>query len=257
MTTRVDYDRIAARYDGRYERNDYSGIEAAVLAFAAENPGAPPAPTLEVGCGTGHWLQVLAGAGVRAVGLDLSAEMLTIARRSGRSTCVVRARAEAVPCRRGSFDRLLCVNALHHFGDPAAFFREASRVLRGRGRLLTIGLDPHAGTDRWWIYDYFPSALARDRQRYLPAERIRALMTTAGFADCETREVQHLPARMTVSEAARRGFLDRAGTSQLMVISQDEFDAGLRRLHTPAPDKDRERLLVAYLHVYGTSARAV
>jgi ubiquinone/menaquinone biosynthesis C-methylase UbiE len=38
-----------------------------------------------------------------------------------------------------SFDRLFCVNALHHFRDKRAFVVEARRVLRRGGRMMTIG----------------------------------------------------------------------------------------------------------------------
>lgn len=255
MSPRVDYDRIAGQYDGRYERNDYSGFEAAIREFAAVDPGAGRPQMLEVGCGTGHWLRVLHGAGVDVVGVDLSQAMLHVARRHDPTPRLLRARAEALPFASGAFDRLFLVNALHHFADRAAFYREARRVLRDGGRLLTIGLDPHAGIDRWWIYDYFPSALEHDRRRYPSVQDIREGLGRSGFAGCATREVQHLPARMPVSEASARGFLERSSTSQLMVISDEEFAAGLARVH--APGTGDERILCADLHVYATSARAV
>ena len=40
---------------------------------------------------------------------------------------------------------------------------EARRVLRAGGSLMSVGLDPHTALDQWWIYDYFPGALAADR----------------------------------------------------------------------------------------------
>jgi len=257
MSPSVDYDRIANQYDTRYERNDYSGIAAAIREFAAGDRGARCSRMLEVGCGTGHWLRVLGGdAAAGVVGVDLSQGMLDVARRRDPRSRVLRARAEMLPFASGSFDRVFLVNALHHFADRAAFCRETRRVLRQGGRLLTIGLDPHAGVDRWWIYDYFPSALAHDRRRYPSSQEICERLGKSGFADCATREVQHLPASMTVSEAGRRGFLDRAGTSQLMVITDEEFAAGMASLHTPAPGGG-ERIVSADLHVYATTARAV
>jgi ubiquinone/menaquinone biosynthesis C-methylase UbiE len=256
MTQRVNYDRIAADYEGRYERNDYTGIERAVTEFVGIAPRANRRNALEVGCGTGHWVRVLHAAQIDIVGLDPSERMLQIARTRLPGTRLVRARAEAIPCRTASLDRIFCVNALHHFNDRVAFFREARRVLSDGGGLLTIGLDPHTGLDRWWIYDYFPTALVEDRRRYLPAERIRELMTAAGFIRCETREVQHIPSQMTMAEAARRGFLTRSSTSQLMVISDAEYEAGLKRIQRENADPGGAKVLRADLRVYGTIAWA-
>jgi SAM-dependent methyltransferase len=254
MSQRVDYDRIAAGYETRYERNDYTGIEHALRAFVGDAWVGNQRQVLEVGCGAGHWVHILRDSATAIVGLDPSAGMLRVARTRLVGARLIRARAEALPCRASGFDRVFCVNALHHFTDPAAFLREARRVLVTGGGLLTIGLDPHTGRDRWWIYDYVPSGLIYDRRRYPAAERIRALMEGAGFSGCETREVQHLPAHMTVSEAARRGFLDRTSTSQLMVISQAEYDAGVTRIHRADADAGGAKILRADLRVYATTA---
>jgi SAM-dependent methyltransferase len=251
MTQRVDYDRIAADYEARYERNDYTGIERALTAFVGQESAANRPGVLEVGCGTGHWLRVLHQSDVQVAGIDPSEPMLKVARERFAEARIIRARAEALPLHTATFERLFCVNALHHFSDPAEFFREARRVLVEDGGLLTIGLDPHSGRDRWWIYDYFPTALAADRGRYLPAEHIRELMTAAGFSRCETREVQHIPWQMTVAEAARRGFLARTSTSQLMVISDAEYEAGMGRIRA-----GRDQILRADLRVYGTTGWA-
>jgi SAM-dependent methyltransferase len=254
MTQRVDYDRIAGVYEGRYERNDYAGIERAVVAFVSSS-SRTALRILEIGCGTGRWMRVLRDGGTPVIGIDPSAGMLQQARARLPDGRLIRAQAEALPFATGSLDRLLCVNALHHFTDRQAFFREARRVLRDDGALLTVGLDPHTGVDRWWIYDYFPTALDEDRRRYLPAGTIRELMVAAGFSRCETNEVQHRPVQMTISEAVRRGFLERTSTSQLMVISDAEYAAGLRRIHG-ADAAALGGVLRADLRVYGTTGWA-
>lgn len=247
MTEAVDYDRVAATYEGRYKRNDYSGIERAVREFLRTETRAAHRSVVEVGCGTGHWLHVFRDH--HPIGIDPADGMLRIAKDRLPDARLIRARAEALPLPDGSVDRLFSVNALHHFRDPAAFFREARRVLVDGGGLITIGLDPHTGHDRWWIYDYFPTALIEDRQRYLPATTIRELMQSAGFSACETREVQHIPAQMTVSEAERRGFLDRTSTSQLMVISDADYEAGMAHIRAGGDGA----MLRSDLRVYGTT----
>ena len=253
MAQSVDYDAIAGDYDARYARNDYTGIQRALAVFLATERGAESRHVLEVGCGTGHWVHVFGSAETKIVGLDVSEGMLAIARTRQSGAGLIRARAEALPCATASVDRIFCVNALHHFSDRAAFFRESRRVLARGGGLLTIGLDPHAGRDQWWIYDYFPSALAVDRQRYPPVGSIRKLMEDSGLSQCETREVQHLAMRMTVSEAERRGYLDRASTSQLMVMSQAEYESGMARIRSENRTSKGATVLHADLRVYGTT----
>jgi SAM-dependent methyltransferase len=250
MSQRVDYDRVAAVYESRYQRNNYSGVEQTLAAFV-EGGLEARYHVLEVGCGTGHWVRRLRESRQIAFGLDPSAAMLEVTRESLRGQ-VIRGRAEALPCASASCDRLLCVNALHHFSDPAGFLVEARRVLRPGGGVLSVGLDPHNGHDQWWVYDYFPAALTEDQRRYLPTDRIRELMRAAGFSQCETRMIQNLPRQMTVSEARSGGFLDRRSTSQLMVISDAEYDAGIKRIEAAETTDETSRILRSDLRLYAT-----
>jgi SAM-dependent methyltransferase len=252
MATRVDYDSVAADYSSRYQRNDYSGVAKAVTEFLASGPAVDRRLALEVGCGTGVWLQLAREFSHPIVGIDPSSKMLHLAQRTARAVFLVRAQAESLPFQSQTFDHLFCVNALHHFSDPGAFFMEAGRLVRPGGAFLTIGLDPHTGRDRWWIYEYFPEALIVDRQRYLPTQTIRGMMAAAGFGRCETREVQHVPRELRLSEADSGGFLARTSTSQLMVISDEDYQAGLARIHTAAGSSPGELVLRADLTLYGT-----
>ena len=81
-------------------------------------------------------------------------------------------------------------------------------------------------------------------------------MAAVGFTRCETREVQHIPVQISVSEAARRGFLDRTSTSQLMVISEAEYEEGMKRIGDADADAGGATVLRSDLRVYGTTGWA-
>jgi ubiquinone/menaquinone biosynthesis C-methylase UbiE len=234
MIRQVNYDTIAGEYGRRYERHEYHGVRQAVVEFVAS---AAAASVLEVGCGTGHWLAELATIGARVAGVDLSRGMLLHARDVAIHSILLQGRAEQLPYASATFDRVICINALHHLVDGATFFREAIRVIRPGGGLLVIGMDPHVGTDQWWIYDLFPEAIQADRRRYPPAKQIHADMVEAGFTRCSTREVQRFAADITVAEAAARDYLERTSTSQLMVISDEEYERGCSAFRAAEPKK--------------------
>jgi SAM-dependent methyltransferase len=242
---RVDYDVVAPTFDKRYDDQRYDEVERAIERFVGTDRRRS---VLEVGCGTGHWLRALDHHASLLVGVDRSIEMLRRARTAETTSLLVHATAERLPLREQLFDRVFCVNALHHFPDPVGFIAECRRVLRPGGSFLTIGLDPHNGRDQWWIYDYFPEARTADLRRYPPTERIREMLTQAGFTGARSEVVQHAPARLPYDEALAAGLLDRRSTSQLMVISDDAYEAGCRRLAAERP------VLRSELRLFGTSA---
>jgi ubiquinone/menaquinone biosynthesis C-methylase UbiE len=252
MARSVDYDHIATTYDRRYQHNDYSGVEAALIAFVGEHFNQR---VLEVGCGTGHWLQVFAGSGTRLTGLDASARMLAYAKTRVGKAALAQGFAEHLPWARESFDRVFCINAFHHFQDKVAFLMEAMRVLRPGGRIMTVGLDPHTGVDQWYIYEYFDNVLEIDRRRYPPSSEIREWMQAAGYADCVTREIQHMPVRFAARAALEQGRLDKSATSQLSVLTDEEYRQGIDRIReaiASAETRSESLYLSADLRLYAT-----
>jgi ubiquinone/menaquinone biosynthesis C-methylase UbiE len=223
----------------------YAVVAATLLRFIG---GVPSIDAVEVGCGTGHWLVAIRNRVRTAAGLDISMNMLRRAQATAPFAHLVRGRAEQLPWAAASFHRLFCINALHHFQHADAFFAEARRVVRPRGALLTIGLDPHTGLDSWWVYDYFPSTLAADRARFQSSAEVRQRLTSAGFVDAATELTQHLPIDVSFDEAVERGFLDRRSKSQLLLLSEAEYQTGLERLTTERPR------IRADLRLYATTA---
>ena len=227
MIRPVNYDAIAAMYDRRYEDSDYNSVLQFLFAFIGNVPWGD---ILEVGCGTGHWLLELAHRSYRVIGLDPARSMLDLARRKLPSAIVVQGRAEVMPWCEGTFDRLFCINAFHHFADKERFIAEARRVLRHGGGVMIVGLDPHTGLDHWWIYDYFPQVIEIDRRRYPPVGQIRQLMSDYGFMKCRTVEVRHTPIQLPARMALEKGRLAKTTTSQLAILTDNEYNEGINRL---------------------------
>ena len=124
-------------------------VEEAIVRHIA---AAPIAYLLDAGTGTGRMLELLAPHVKRAVGVDVSPEMLAIARdRLGRAEIqhaqVRLADTYRLPFPAGSalsgFDAVLFHQVLHYLDDPGAAVSEAARVMRAGGRLLIADFAPH------------------------------------------------------------------------------------------------------------------
>lgn len=103
---------------------------------------------LDLGTGTGRMLELLGPDLERGLGIDLSLDMLALARarldRAGLKHCSVRqGDIYDLPLPRDSFDVVIVHQVLHYLDDGARAIREAARVLRPQGRLLVIDFAPH------------------------------------------------------------------------------------------------------------------
>jgi len=103
---------------------------------------------LDLGTGTGRMLELFGADIERGLGLDLSLDMLALARarldRAGLKNCSVRhADIYDLGLPRDSFDAVIIHQVLHFLDDSARAIREAARVLRPGGRLLIVDFAPH------------------------------------------------------------------------------------------------------------------
>lgn len=101
-----------------------------------ENLALPAAGRLlDIGGGTGRVAGQLAPHVAQVVLVDETAAMLQQAQAKGLC-CPAAAQAERLPFASGSFERVLAVDALHHFAHQRQALREMARVLRPGGRLV-------------------------------------------------------------------------------------------------------------------------
>lgn len=121
-------------------------VEAAILRAAG--PG-PFERLVDLGTGSGRMLTLLGGRARSAVGLDLSQQMLNVARArvEAQGLASVELRHGDIFATRlpdGCADLVVVHQVLHYLGDPSAAVREAGRLTGPGGRLVIVDFAPHA-----------------------------------------------------------------------------------------------------------------
>ena len=126
---------------------------------------------LDVGCGTGANLELLAEFG-SAEGVDISADALSFCRQRGLSD-VKQGEAEALPYDDQSFEVVAALDVVEHLDDDVAGLKEMYRVLRPGGRAL---LFVPAFMFLWGVQD----DISHHRRRYT-LQQLREVVRAAGF----------------------------------------------------------------------------
>ena len=219
-TRGVNYDQDAGEYAAH--RRLHAGVFAELLRGGRL---VPASRVVEVGCGTGNYARALADrVGCGILGTDPSTGMLAHARRQPEPVLWLQARAEELPFAPASADLVFSVDVIHHVADPAAFFRQAARVLRPGGRVCSVTDTEEIIRQREILSGYFPETVAVELQRYPKLAELQAWSAGAGLVDFQAVTVEQ---PYTLESA--RPFRDRAFSS-LHLISEEAWQAGLDRL---------------------------
>jgi ubiquinone/menaquinone biosynthesis C-methylase UbiE len=139
------YRRVAGIYDKIFEPLNRGLREVGIRMY----PLKPGQKILDVGCGTGVYLDLYRKYGCALYGVDTSRSMLDVAKaRLGEDAELRLSDAKKIPYENDTFDLVLCMLVLHEI-DPTtrmSVITEMMRVLKTDGRILLI--DFHAGPAR-------------------------------------------------------------------------------------------------------------
>ena len=228
MQIKLNYDQIASDYNQRYPDSQTWDRGQALLKLASQLKAKT---ILEVGSGTGFWLNMLHQVTPRLYGLDFSAGMISQARKQPAPIKLTRGTATQLPYQSGTFDLLYCVDAIHHFGDHRAFIAEAFRMLKKGGALAVLGHDPHeAGEDSWYIYNYFEGVYDTDLRRYPSGRSVMDWMKADGFQNISAQEVEKIVNIHVGDGVFNDPFIKQNATSQLALLSAEKYQLGLKRI---------------------------
>ncbi|MFF6993936.1 class I SAM-dependent methyltransferase [Streptomyces sp. NPDC008313] len=163
----VDWDAMAAVFD---DEPDHGLRDATVRAAWADRLGdwLPRAPgdVLDLGCGTGSLSLLAAEQGHRVTGVDLSPDMIGLARAklAGRDAVFLTGDAAAPPVGEQRFDAVLVRHVLWTLPGPGRVLRHWCDLLRPGGRLVLV-------EGRWGTVS--PVGIAADRLTALLAPLAR------------------------------------------------------------------------------------
>lgn len=196
------FDRWATTYDRSWTQRIFFGPVHRGVVDVATSLAPDPARVLDVGCGTGALLRVVAQRfpGAELVGVDASAEMVRMADAASPlpdRLRFVRAPAEELPFTDEHFDLALSTISFHHWADQDKGLHEVARALVSGGLFL--------------LADHFVIPLQRvffaTRQRrerfHTPAE-IGTMLGNAGFAQIEWHDIYRIGPLLLVAGVTAR-----------------------------------------------------
>jgi SAM-dependent methyltransferase len=171
--------RRATRFD--------EGVAAYRADFVATMALSPDEDVLDVGCGSGQTTRDAAARARSALGVDLSAPMLDVART--RSAELANVRYEQADAQIHPFepvDVIVSRTGVMFFGDPPAAFANLLRALRPGGRLALMTWQPAARNE--WQLALRRALSGRDEPPTPPGlfsdpDRFRAMLHEVGYRD--------------------------------------------------------------------------
>ena len=122
-----------------------AGLTARLSAFDRLRPeiaAGPGLAVLDLGCGAGTYVGLLAGQGYRVTAIDYAFPMVRRARAAHGGARFVAGDGQRLPFRPASFDLVLCIGVLQCCERPGALIAEAARLVRPGGALLIESLNP-------------------------------------------------------------------------------------------------------------------
>lgn len=166
----------------------------------------PGARVADLGCGSGVFTALLRQRGFVCTGVDLSANLLRIARGKFPGIDFIEGDVEHLPFADASFDGALLGGVLHHLPDPSRCAAEVMRILRPGGKF--VAFDPNRQNPFMYLYRDRASPLysavgVTENERPILAGEIAATFRAAGFRT-GTEFHSGLQYRHTASPAVRR-----------------------------------------------------
>ena len=187
------FEQLYAAFEDRFRgaRDDIKQRVSVYLPFVQDaGVGTTDAPVLDVGCGRGEWLELLADNGLVGHGIDLNGAMVAECEARGLEVQQADALTYLGKCDANSVGAVTGMHVIEHltFDSCIALFEEALRVLRPGG--LVVFETPNPENILVGSCSFY---LDPTHKRPLPPEMIRFVAEASGFVDIEILRLHAYP----------------------------------------------------------------
>jgi SAM-dependent methyltransferase len=127
-----------------YEQSVQDAMDIELLDALEEVPWPDVRRAADLGCGTGRTGAWLRSRGARAIdGVDLTPEMLAVARSKDVYRCLVEASVASTGLDAGAYDLVITCLVDEHLADLTPLYQEAQRLAAPGAHLVIVGYHPH------------------------------------------------------------------------------------------------------------------
>jgi SAM-dependent methyltransferase len=206
----------------------------------------PGTRLLDIGCGSGYAARMAADLGATVTGLDVTPELLTIARERVPEAEFILGGMDRLPFENGTFDAAVGFNSFQFADDPAVAMREAARVIK-RGGLVaaTTFAEPerNESTALHLALEPLRDAAPPGAGRHLPYELstpggLGDLLASAALEPFAAGEVPLDWAHESAEHAVRAVLASGGGAMAIEAAGQDAAWAALERAVIPFTGPD-------------------
>lgn len=190
---RSHYDSVADTYDNHYDcrrgRHYHTHISRYVIGALP-----PRGRLLDIGCGTGLFIEKYLQAGGTAVGIDLSGRMVERARDRLETCSFAVGNGETLPFKDNSFDGISSLLVFSYVKNPGQMLNESFRVLRPGGaiaictlgkKLITRGIPAlYRFSEKMKVKHV---VMKNFGEHYYDEEEMQALFSATGFEEISIR----------------------------------------------------------------------
>ena len=222
-SSKVDYTGISKIYDSYRSYPD--DVIKRIIELGRIGRGKK---VLDLGCGTGNISrQIKNNIIADLVGVDVSLDMLKVARSKSLEVARADIDNQQLPFRDGSFDAVVGAYVIHHIKNLNLLLSECYRVLRNGVLVLLTSSHKQIEGQHPIIKDFFPSYVDIDKGRFPDIGLIYSLLESLSFKEIRDEEVvvANLPIDDEYLQKVKSKYV-----STYHLMPESEFENGIAKL---------------------------